>query len=629
MDQNERNEILRAGIEAAQNRNNITARSHFRRILEQNPNDEQVWLYMVGVVDTKEDKRRCLEKVLDINPNNAKAKAAAEKLGLDIGGRGRRETRDSLDDLRQSASSSSMDDDSPRTTYSGATGSITTSGRAGVEQKRDWFQPVDRQERPAELWGTQQSSPNYLVMGMVAIIAFGFIGLAVLLIINLLNEDEASTEPVLSQVQIDETATQAAIDAIPTIPLTPSDTPRPTIVLERATLPPVVQASLTPTPLPSPTNTRTPNPPSSYRLLFSASLFPFDGEPYRLFTVSGDGSNLNELGITLPEVNVLPTAVPTEDTVISVTDVPDVPDDGDEENDGDGSEDGDEEEETVTPEPEVESADGRIELLDPAYSPDGQFIVFTAQVGIAQELFVVSATGNGNPRQLTAFGTSQTRDAEWSPDGNRIAFASDVDGDFDVYVVNASATTAVVESGDVTKLTLNDVIIDREPTWSPDSQYLAFQSTRLGGESFQLFVMPVQGDEICQMTNSAGSSMTPDWSPDGSQIVFISDRDGDNDLFIMRSDGSDERLISIGDGTWQERDPKWSPDKEWIVVSSTRVEDGSTSSANPTSKLWMVTPNGSLWRGVSVGDSNDLDASWLPSDTSVDASGFTFQCAAR
>jgi Tol biopolymer transport system component len=616
LDANERNEILKAGIEAAQNGNNITARSHFRRILEQNPEDEQVWLYMVRVVDTKEDKQRCLEKVLDINPNNETAKAAAERLGLTLrGSRGGGGVRDSLDDLRQSAASSF--DDSPQTTYSGATGSITTAGKSGTEQKRDWFQPVDRGTRPPELWQAQQSRPNWLLMGLVGVIAIGFIGLAILLIINQLNDDDSTAE-TLSEVEIESTETQAVLDAVPTVPPTLTETPRPTVIIRQTQLPPTQAPVLTNTPLPSPTNTRTPNPPSSYRLLFSASLFPFDGEPYHIFTILGDGTDMTELNISLPDVDVLPAAAPTEASVSDATDVPD-----DEEGDG-----GDEATDTPTEEPQADPTVGIVELIDPSYSPDGQFIVFTAQVGTIQELFVVSATGTGLPRQLTMFSSSQTRDAEWSPDGSRIVFSSDVDGDNDIYLINANATNAVVESADVTKLTLNDVIVDREPTWSPDGQYLAFQSDRMGGASFQIFVIPVQGDQICQMTDSTGSNMTPDWSPDGSEIAFISSRDGDNDLFLMRSDGTNERSITVGDGDWQERDPQWSPDQQWIVVSSTRVEGGSTASANPTSKLWVLTPDGKEWRGVSIGDSNDLDASWLPSGDSADATDFVFECAA-
>lgn len=616
MDANERSELLRAGIEAAQNGNNITARGHFRRILEQHPDDEQVWLYMVRVVDTKVDKQRCLEKVLEINPNNETAKEAAKRLGITLRGGLGRVSRDTMDDLRRSSLLPA--DDLPESTYSAATGTITTTG--GTEQQRDWFQPVDREARPPELWRAQQTRPNFMVMGMVAIIALGFIGLAVLLILNELDDDtETAQESTLAQVDIDATGTQTALEITPTMPVIPSTTPRPT-VLRQPDLPPTAAPELTNTPLPSPTNTRTPNPPSNYDLLFSSSLFPFDGDPYRVFTIAGDGANLIELTINLPELEVLPSAAPTESTVIEEpTDVSD---------EDDGEEDA-VAEETATVEPQTDPLAGRIELIDPSYSPDGQFIVFTGQVGAIQELFVVSATGNGSPRQLTLFSASLTRDAEWSPDGQRIVFSSNADGDEDIYVINANSTTVAPESADVTKMTLNDVIVDREPTWSPDGQYIAFQSDRLGGATFQIFVQPLQGNEICQMTDSSGSNITPDWSPDGSQIIFISNRDGDNDLFIMRSDGTNERAITVRDGNWEERDPKWSPDQEWIVVSSTRVESGSTASVNPTSKLWMLTPNGDEWRGVSIGESNDLDASFSPTGDAVDASNFAFECASR
>lgn len=48
-------------------------------ILRSDPNNEKAWLWMTAVVD--ENKRRfCLEKILDINPNNQQAKQGLAKL---------------------------------------------------------------------------------------------------------------------------------------------------------------------------------------------------------------------------------------------------------------------------------------------------------------------------------------------------------------------------------------------------------------------------------------------------------------------------------------------------------------------------------------------------------------------
>ena len=51
-------------------------------LIQQNPNDEMAWLWMSGVVNTDEQRARCLYHVLAINPNSAMARRGLEKLGI-------------------------------------------------------------------------------------------------------------------------------------------------------------------------------------------------------------------------------------------------------------------------------------------------------------------------------------------------------------------------------------------------------------------------------------------------------------------------------------------------------------------------------------------------------------------
>jgi dipeptidyl aminopeptidase/acylaminoacyl peptidase len=62
---------------------------------------------------------------------------------------------------------------------------------------------------------------------------------------------------------------------------------------------------------------------------------------------------------------------------------------------------------------------------------------------------------------------------------------------------------------------------DRHPRWSPDGQWLAFESNRDG--DFQIWVLPVaSGGEARKVTSLSTGASQPIWSPDGSQIVFVS-----------------------------------------------------------------------------------------------------------
>jgi hypothetical protein len=49
--------------------------------LQADPRSEQGWLWMTAVVETDDERRICLERVLTINPKNQTAQAGLEKLG--------------------------------------------------------------------------------------------------------------------------------------------------------------------------------------------------------------------------------------------------------------------------------------------------------------------------------------------------------------------------------------------------------------------------------------------------------------------------------------------------------------------------------------------------------------------
>jgi hypothetical protein len=74
-------DTLEAGITAAREGNRGEARELLQQALQADPRSEQGWLWMSAVVETGEERRICLERVLTINPKNQTAQAGLEKLG--------------------------------------------------------------------------------------------------------------------------------------------------------------------------------------------------------------------------------------------------------------------------------------------------------------------------------------------------------------------------------------------------------------------------------------------------------------------------------------------------------------------------------------------------------------------
>ncbi|HKX29959.1 MAG TPA: protein kinase, partial [Blastocatellia bacterium] len=103
--------------------------------------------------------------------------------------------------------------------------------------------------------------------------------------------------------------------------------------------------------------------------------------------------------------------------------------------------------------------------------------------------------------------------------------------------------------------------LQSEPTWSPNSDFIAYSSDRNG--NFDIWVQPISGGDPIQVTHTPEHDWQPDWSPDGSQIAFRSERDGGG-LFVVPAFGGHERKISAF-GSY----PRWSPDGTRILFGIT------------------------------------------------------------
>jgi len=73
-------DTLQAGITAARQGRQAEARALLQQALQADTRSEQGWLWMSAVVETDDERRICLERVLTLNPKNQTAQAGLEKL---------------------------------------------------------------------------------------------------------------------------------------------------------------------------------------------------------------------------------------------------------------------------------------------------------------------------------------------------------------------------------------------------------------------------------------------------------------------------------------------------------------------------------------------------------------------
>jgi len=102
----------------------------------------------------------------------------------------------------------------------------------------------------------------------------------------------------------------------------------------------------------------------------------------------------------------------------------------------------------------------------------------------------------------------------------------------------------------------SDPAQDLRPAYSPDGQWIAFQSSRSG--SYNILLMDAQGGGQRYLTQDAHDSRRPAWSADGQWVAFDSDRAGTRDIWVVNV--STGVLTQITNGEGQETFPSFSPD---------------------------------------------------------------------
>jgi hypothetical protein len=482
---------LKAGIEAAQQGDKRTARNLLKQVLSEDEKNELAWMWLASAVETLDERRACLQKVLQINPNNARAREALNRLGSG------REDKD----------------------------------RRAVEGLR-------RMQRPQPAGQAARNLPaGYVILGAVVLLA-----LIVIVIFGAVSSSNTAVQATPNVEAIFNPTSTPTPDP-DTFTATPFLGVVVTVARDQSLFPP----TFTPTPPATPTETLTPSatpyPLSEFSLIYTA-VNPGEANP-SLFRVNGEGADEEVLGDqgfadaafdpagervafvrTVTYTNAEGTEITAPELFIAPID-------------------------DLGAARQVTQMGGNI-LSGPTWGPSGIELMFTSNLDGDEEIWYITEDGN-NLRQITSNENVIDRDPTWAPDNSRILFASDLDtpGLTEIYsmTLDGSEITRLTDdtgssyapawSPDATRVTFvsdrggdGDVYImdadgqrpflltvddagaeDRSPAFAPNGEWVYFASNR-ESEAFQIYVVDLRGSVLRRITNNDRDTLSLDYRPE-------------------------------------------------------------------------------------------------------------------
>jgi len=214
------------------------------------------------------------------------------------------------------------------------------------------------------------------------------------------------------------------------------------------------------------------------------------------------------------------------------------------------------------------SREGSILNVSPALSPDGNRIAYISDRSGYSDLYVISALDGTLLKHLVKGERSsgfesihiQRGGIGWSGDGNTVAFVAKSKGKDMIYTMDVNSGRLI----DRLEFDLDGVY---SPHWSPRREEICFVGFSNGASD--LYLYDLETAKLKRLTNDNYDERDPSWDPTGELIAFSSDRGelaGKYAIFTMKRDGSGVNQVSFRSDVVAS--PTWSEDGEFVAFVS-------------------------------------------------------------